>query len=415
MLGRLKRVCSIAGRLLLIISSLFMPIGCGKAPESANTGQSTDVNGKAIDSEFAVPDGKPEKILKFIKNLRDSRPKFKSHDEAFAYTQNVQNAMVDAGDKILAQKADDAALREATTLKMIGTISQAAILDRSSDQFQKLATDAMRIVDALRNDKRPIVAEVASQFWVAARAINFSTLTTTERTKLADDAVQNVVKLKLSQEAAGEAAYVADQFVVVGESTVAAAVFEKLAEVLNNTDDKKTKSLAANFFSKGRRLRLLGAPLELEGKLLSGTTLDWESYRGKVVLIDFWATWCVPCVADLPNVKALYDKYHSLGFEVIGVSLDHSHHELESFVKQNSLPWEQVFDAKIQDTNKRPSPMATKFSVASIPTAFLVDRDGKVLSIEARARELDPVLKKMLEPVSDDAKSTADDASAAPR
>jgi thiol-disulfide isomerase/thioredoxin len=413
--GRLKRVCSIAGTRLLMISLLFMPIGCGKAPESMDAGKKADATGKATDSEFTVPDGKPAKILKFIKNLRENRPKFKSQEEAFAYTQNVQNAMIEAGDKILSQKADDEALREATTLKMIGTISQAAILDRSSDQFQKLASDALRIVDALRNDKRPIVAEVANQFWVAARAINFNALTTTERTKLANDAVQNVVKLKLSHEAAGEAAYIADQFVVAGENHVAAAVLEKLAETLNSSDDKKTKSLAANFLSKGRRLRLLGVPLELEGKLLSGTTLDWESYRGKVVLIDFWATWCGPCVADLPNVKALYEKYHSQGFEVIGVSLDGKRKDLESFVKSNSLPWPQVFDTEIQDTNKRPSPMATKFNVYSIPTAFLVDRDGKVLSIEARARELDPILKRMLESVADDAKSTADDVSAAPR
>ena len=105
--------------------------------------------------------------------------------------------MIEAGDKILAQKADDGALREAATLKIMGTISHAAIQDKSSAEYEKLAKNALSLVDEFRRDKRTPVAEVANQFWVAARALNFNSLSPVERTKLADDAIQNVKTLKL--------------------------------------------------------------------------------------------------------------------------------------------------------------------------------------------------------------------------
>ena len=83
--------------------------------------------------------------------------------------------------------------------------------------------------------------------------------------------------------------------------------------------------------------------LELSGKFLDGNELDWASYRGKVVLVDYWATWCGPCRAEVPNVLENYLKYHDKGFDVIGISLDDKRSDAEDYVKQTNIPWPSLF------------------------------------------------------------------------
>lgn len=414
MLRCFQRNCSIAGIFTVACALLFAPTGCNKSPESEKGSQNAKTTGDKVDPEFAVPNGKPEKILEFIAELRSRKQKFATQEKAFEHTLNVLGAMIEAGDKILAQRATDDELREGAALKMVGTVSQAAIRDRESLEFKQLAKNALVVVDTLRKDKRAPVAEVANQFSVSARALNFNTLTEDERAALAKDAIQNVKNLKLAQEPVMEASYVADQFVEAGQVEDATSIFNELAQLLKDSPDQQTRSLAATLYGKGMRLGLIGHPIKLEGRLLNGETLDWDSYRGKVVFVDFWATWCGPCVADLPNVKALYDKYHSRGFDVLGISLDRKLGDVKSFVKAKSLPWPQLFDEKIQDTQKHPSPMAMRFSIQSIPTAFLIGADGNVISVNAHASELDPVLSKLLENAADNPKSSADDSATSP-
>ena len=83
--------------------------------------------------------------------------------------------------------------------------------------------------------------------------------------------------------------------------------------------------------------------MEITGTLLDGEPVDWESYRGKVVLVDFWATWCGPCRAEIPNVLEMYEAYHDKGFDVLGVSLDATPEAAEKYVAENKLPWSSIF------------------------------------------------------------------------
>ncbi len=124
---------------------------------------------------------------------------------------------------------------------------------------------------------------------------------------------------------------------------------------------------------------------------LAGNPLAIANYKGKVVLVDFWATWCVPCVAELPNVLAVYEKYHAKGFEVIGISLDKDKTALTSFIQKKKMPWPQYFDG--QGWNNK---LAAKYGISSIPATYLLNGGGKILGQDLRGDALDAAIAKAL-------------------
>jgi peroxiredoxin len=124
---------------------------------------------------------------------------------------------------------------------------------------------------------------------------------------------------------------------------------------------------------------------------VAGKPLSLDAYRGKVVLVDFWATWCGPCVAELPNVLETYRTYHARGFEIIGISLDKDLNALTTFIKDHDLSWQQYFDGRGWE-NK----LAAKYGIRSIPTTFLVDGKGRIVAKDLRGNALAAELAKLL-------------------
>lgn len=154
--------------------------------------------------------------------------------------------------------------------------------------------------------------------------------------------------------------------------------------------------------------------MAIDGKSVDGKDFDWSAYRGKVVLVDFWATWCGPCLRELPNVKKQYELYHDRGFDVVGVSLDEDRAKLEEFLGKEQLPWTTLFSDDEAATGWD-HPMANQYGVTAIPAVFLVDKDGKVVTMKARGEALGEELAKLLGPVEEPpATEDADDAAAKP-
>ena len=120
---------------------------------------------------------------------------------------------------------------------------------------------------------------------------------------------------------------------------------------------------------------------------LDGKPISLADYRGKIVLLDFWAVWCGPCLGEIPRIKAVYEKYHAKGFEVIGVSLDEDAAVLREFVTKKEVPWRQILDG-----DGFGGAFAKQYGIRSIPAPFLIDREGKVISVKARGSLLDELV-----------------------
>ncbi|UCG52341.1 MAG: redoxin domain-containing protein [Candidatus Latescibacterota bacterium] len=125
---------------------------------------------------------------------------------------------------------------------------------------------------------------------------------------------------------------------------------------------------------------------------LTGKTISLEDYKGKVVLLDFWATWCVPCKVEMPNVIKIHKKYNKKGFEIIGISLDNNKAALEQYIKTNEMPWPQHFDGKGWQNG-----VAMKYRVRQIPTTYLIDRKGKIRYRTLRGRDLEDAVARLID------------------
>ena len=145
----------------------------------------------------------------------------------------------------------------------------------------------------------------------------------------------------------------------------------------------------ASRYAAGRiqMLEGVGKPFELEFQnAVDGETIDLAAKKGTIFVIDFWATWCGPCVAEMPHMKELYAEYKAQGVEFIGVSLDQPEdkgglEKLLTYVKDNEVPWPQYYQG-----NGWESEFSTSWGINSIPCLFVVDSEGNLHSTQARGK-----------------------------
>ncbi len=169
--------------------------------------------------------------------------------------------------------------------------------------------------------------------------------------------------------------------------------YQLLCDLLENDEREEMQALRLNLQASIGRLDLLGSKFELEAKSLDGRDIRIDDYAGSYVLVDFFASWCEPCLTDAPHLQKQFVKYKDKGLEVIAISLDTDDDALDKYLQRAQLPWPVIHDNH-EDPLER---LQMKFGVSQLPTVLLLNKEGTVVSLEARGAELERLMQMLFE------------------
>ena len=330
-----------------------------------------------------LPNGTPEELMAFIAELKQNNPRPSSREEMMVYMRDVAGVSVQAANAILGQvKPDNKLYDEACKLKLESLM----MLGRFGDE--KAAAEMATFAKTLVNSPSPVLAKVGSRLVLVSEAQQiFSSGNLDGGPGLIQKTAAMLTADPNDAQTAGLAMQLAGAFEQMpGGEKIAQGAYQAFGPILATSTNKRVQAMGDSFAGVLRRLSLPGHPMEITGTLLSGAPFDAKSLTGKVVLVDFWATWCGPCVAEIPNVLAAYEKYHAKGFEVVGISLDEDRETLQKFVTEQKIPWPILYEKPAGEGWRHP--LSTFYGISGIPTVILIGRDGNVITLNARGEKL---------------------------
>ncbi|MFZ5831878.1 MAG: TlpA family protein disulfide reductase [Planctomycetota bacterium] len=352
--------------------------------------------GEAAADPFQVPEGDPEQLLEFIDTVARLRPAAMDPESIEKHRRKVYETVIKATDKILEAKPSDEQLADAIRVRAVslGWLGQNG--DAKADE-QLLAMPAN-----LRQQGREALARRVQSFIYRMQMQRLlggdDPLVAEKKLRALVDEIQEYIGPTPTADELELAVSTAQMVEAVIGPEEAGKLYLKFGEAFQKSDQPELAEIGKKLVGSGTRLSLVGQPMPLEGLHLDGSKFSWDNYKDKTVLVQFWATWCMPCRQEIENIREVYNKYHEKGFDVIGINLDDDVTSVREFLAQNPLPWNQLVSA---DENARgmDSPMAVRYGVMAIPEVVLVGKDGKVAALEARGPQLWEEVQKLLGPV----------------
>ncbi len=429
----MPRVMLIASCLLLATFAVVL-VSCS---DSSADGKSPPLLTTPVDSRsadrYALPDGDAEALFEFIENLKQYEPR--TNPDAERHYEQLPKAIAAAAAKIMELHPDptstlhqraalealdirlativlaDEEQRRETVAELLEVVREAgkqspvAAMEHV-DRFmftveqlrgideRELASQAMAefadIFSAMEESK---LADVIDQLRIQARVIRIPLVAAEEQSAIFNEIAEragNADLETLKEKYLTMLQLTLQEIEETSNAELKATAYRKAADILAATGASEFASYIEYFEGSARSFEMIGQPMELSGKTYQGTDFDWQAYRGKVVLVNFWATWCHACLEEMPRLREVYDEYRERGFEVVGISLDENQSELARFMATKGMPWTVLHHAD------GPHPAAEKYFVNSIPEQILVDQDGNVLARGVRADDLPEQLEQLL-------------------
>ncbi len=182
-----------------------------------------------------------------------------------------------------------------------------------------------------------------------------------------------------------------------GQAGLSQDVASFTQQAMSNYSDQETLGVRNALAAHKARTALLGHELPLDGLVgFDGKPLLWDDYQGKVVLVDFWASWCIKCMGELPGIRQSYAEFSGRGFEVLSVNMDENLAAGRKVVEQQRFPWRSFHSDDPQAVGFK-SALAQQLGVNAIPFMLLVGKDGRVAALHVRGELLKPTIAKLLE------------------
>jgi thiol-disulfide isomerase/thioredoxin len=353
----------------------------------------------SADTIEPLPNGSDE-LLAYIRKLTTRQPQGETEDELRADLSKMLNSIIKAADKLLAAKELDEDDRlEAIQYKWKCYLMLSQIDEPGAEE------EFLKLTNELAKDKNPALAKAARMF-LRQREVSMGINDLALGNSKSPDKLLSNLQLILGDGDLGDAEHEIVQragaaLEVTGHYDAAGKLYAAMKDAFQQADDPQVVAAALDTAERGAtRLGWIGKPADFSGTQFDGQPFEFSQFKGKVVLLDFWATWCGICVAEMPNVQENFEKYRDKGFEVVGISLDENKDELESFLASKKLPWPTLWSAEAASEGTE-DPLAKKFGVRGLPATFLIDQKGKVVAVSVRGERLGERLAELLGPADE--------------
>jgi len=359
---------------------------------AARAADDTPVEKKAADAPAKNP-YLPRKGMS-VEDLQAYIERMQEAPETIRNRPGFAEGMAVASERIL-DSDPKGGLRTLAVLQLMDALNQWADLDENKPADVRLSELATKYADD--SDKK--IAAAAAFYALQQRVLKADELDLAKLSGLLDEVKSSLSGKPLDAKQLRIASATVHAINRIKDDEEATKRLKEFGELFATSSDAALSRYGKKLLRTGnggsdQPTDWVGKSVELAGTTADGAKFDLSQYKGKVVLVDFWATWCGPCRAALPEMKETYEKYHSKGLEVVGVSLDSELKDLTDFVEKEKIAWVNLVGEEKDGTLK--FPLAEKYGIVGIPTQFLLGKDGKVVAQSLGAQDFTKQIAKLL-------------------